>query len=358
MSDNPLLQLKGLGKVFPGGTVGLDNVDLDIRQGEFLSLLGPSGCGKTTTLRVIAGFEQPTSGEVLLDGKDITGLRPYDRPVNTVFQDYALFPHMNVAENIGFGLSLRGMTGSQQRIKIANALEMVGLQDKIDARVQALSGGQRQRVALARAIVLEPRVLLLDEPLSALDAHLREQMQMELKRLQSSLGTTFIMVTHDQTEALSISDRIVVMHKGIIEQVATPAELYDTPKTRFVAGFIGTMNLLQARYLGAQNGLLRFSAGSLPLSLPASTEFSGAEGQIVTAGVRPEDLEISTRTDDIPAVVQSTIFHGRSLRLQVKTESGDVLLLDMARTNDAIKHKAGDLVHIAMRPGTRFSVLA
>ncbi|RVA69098.1 ATP-binding cassette domain-containing protein, partial [Mesorhizobium sp. M7A.F.Ca.AU.001.01.1.1] len=227
MAPDPLVRLQAVSKIFPGGIVGLDAVDLDIISGEFITLLGPSGCGKTTSLRVIAGFESPSSGKVLLDGRDITALRPFDRPVNTVFQDYALFPHMNVAENVGFGLSLRKLSGAEQAKRTGEALDMVGLADKLGARVSELSGGQRQRVALARAIVCEPRVLLLDEPLSALDAHLREQMQVELKRLQSRLGTTFVMVTHDQTEALSISDRIVVMNKGRIEQIAPPATLYD-----------------------------------------------------------------------------------------------------------------------------------
>ncbi|RUX15484.1 ATP-binding cassette domain-containing protein, partial [Mesorhizobium sp. M2A.F.Ca.ET.042.01.1.1] len=227
MAPDALVRLEKVSKVFPGGVVGLDAVDLEIAPGEFLTLLGPSGCGKTTSLRVIAGFESPSSGSVLLEGRDITDLRPFDRPVNTVFQDYALFPHMDVAANVGFGLSLRKMSGAEQAKRVREALDMVGLADKLRARVSELSGGQRQRVALARAIVCEPRVLLLDEPLSALDAHLREQMQVELKRLQSRLGTTFVMVTHDQTEALSISDRIVVMNKGRIEQIAPPATLYD-----------------------------------------------------------------------------------------------------------------------------------
>ena len=257
MAPDPLVRLQAVSKVFPGGIVGLDAVDLDIMSGEFITLLGPSGCGKTTSLRVIAGFESPSSGKVLLDGRDITALRPFDRPVNTVFQDYALFPHMNVAENVGFGLSLRKLSGAEQAKRAGEALDMVGLADKLRARVSELSGGQRQRVALARAIVCEPRVLLLDEPLSALDAHLREQMQVELKRLQSRLGTTFVMVTHDQTEALSISDRIVVMNKGRIEQIAPPATLYDRPATKFVASFIGTINLLQSRFVGRDGGRLR-----------------------------------------------------------------------------------------------------
>ncbi len=233
-------------------------------------MLGPSGCGKTTSLRVIAGFESPSDGRVLLAGADITGLRPFDRPVNTVFQDYALFPHMDVSANVGFGLSVRGISAADRRKRVADALDMVGLADKIAARVSELSGGQRQRVALARAIVCEPRVLLLDEPLSALDAHLRQQMQVELKRLQSQLGTTFVMVTHDQTEALSISDRIVVMNKGRIEQVAAPATLYDQPLTRFVASFIGTMNILDARLVECSDARCRLAVGDLMLETGAN----------------------------------------------------------------------------------------
>ena len=278
MAPDPLVRLDAVSKIFPGGIVGLDAVDLDIARGEFLTLLGPSGCGKTTSLRVIAGFESPSSGKVLLEGRDITALRPFDRPVNTVFQDYALFPHMNVAENVGFGLSLRKLSGTEQAKRVGEALDMVGLAEKLDARVSELSGGQRQRVALARAIVCEPRVLLLDEPLSALDAHLREQMQVELKRLQSRLGTTFVMVTHDQTEALSISDRIVVMNKGRIEQIAPPATLYDRPATKFVASFIGTMNLLQSRFVGRDGDRLRFAAGALPLEAVSETGEAPGEG--------------------------------------------------------------------------------
>ena len=225
MTGNPLLSLRKVSKDFGNGVFGLQDIDLDIAEGEFVSLVGPSGCGKTTTLRVIAGFEKPTSGQVLLQGQEMGPLPPNRRPVNTVFQDYAVFPHMNVAENVGFGLSVRGTRKPDLHRRVAEALELVGLADKAQRPVSALSGGQRQRVALARAIICRPKVLLLDEPLSALDASLREHMQNELKNLQSRLGTTFIMVTHDQTEALSISDRIAVMNGGRIEQVATPAEL-------------------------------------------------------------------------------------------------------------------------------------
>jgi spermidine/putrescine transport system ATP-binding protein len=335
----PLLRLAGVRKQFPGGVVGLDSIDLDIEPGEFLSLLGPSGCGKTTTLRVIAGFESPTDGRLELDGRDITALRPYDRPVNTVFQDYALFPHMNVAENIEFGLSLRKMPAAERGKRVADALDMVGLGDKIKARVSELSGGQRQRVALARAIVCEPRVLLLDEPLSALDAHLREQMQVELKRLQSRLGTTFVMVTHDQTEAMSISDRIVVMNRGRIEQTASPAELYDRPKTRFVAGFIGTMNLLPVGSLGLQ-GLLDKAGGA-------------KAGQGLLIGIRPEDFTVffEANAETMPARVQSVVFHGKTLRLHAEAGAGTDIVIDLPRQGENAAPAAGTILHIGLRPG-------
>jgi spermidine/putrescine transport system ATP-binding protein len=347
MAPDPLLRLEGVSKVFPGGIVGLDAVDLDIGQGEFLSLLGPSGCGKTTSLRVVAGFEQPSSGRVLLDGRDITGLRPYDRPVNTVFQDYALFPHMDVAENVGFGLSLRRQGSAETGRKVRAALDLVGLADKIEARVSALSGGQRQRVALARAIVCEPRVLLLDEPLSALDAHLREQMQVELKRLQAQLGTTFIMVTHDQTEALSISDRIVVMNRGRIEQIASPAELYDTPATRFVASFIGTMNVLECRLITRRPGIVVVAAG--PLSFEAAAGDAAPGGGGITVGVRPEDVLIDP--DGAPARVVGTVFHGRILRTHAALPDGTALTIDTPRSDLSVTHAAGETIHLRVRPG-------
>jgi spermidine/putrescine transport system ATP-binding protein len=348
MAPDPLLRLEGVSKVFPGGIVGLDAVDLDISQGEFLSLLGPSGCGKTTSLRVVAGFEQPSAGRVLLDGRDITGLRPYDRPVNTVFQDYALFPHMDVAENVGFGLSLRRLGSAETGRKVRAALDLVGLADKIEARVSALSGGQRQRVALARAIVCEPRVLLLDEPLSALDAHLREQMQVELKRLQAQLGTTFIMVTHDQTEALSISDRIVVMNRGRIEQIASPAELYDTPATRFVASFIGTMNVLECRLVERRPGAVVAAAGPLSFEAVASAADTAPGGGDVTIGIRPEDVLIDP--GGAPARVVGTVFHGRILRTHAELPDGTALTIDTPRSELSASHLAGETIHLRIRP--------
>ncbi|BCG81692.1 ABC transporter ATP-binding protein [Mesorhizobium sp. 113-3-3] len=360
MAPDPLVRLQSVSKIFPGGIVGLDAVDLDIVSGEFITLLGPSGCGKTTSLRVIAGFESPSSGKVLLDGRDITALRPFDRPVNTVFQDYALFPHMDVAENVGFGLSLRKLTGAEQAKRVGEALDMVGLADKLRARVLELSGGQRQRVALARAIVCEPRVLLLDEPLSALDAHLREQMQVELKRLQSRLGTTFVMVTHDQTEALSISDRIVVMNKGRIEQIAPPATLYDRPATTFVASFIGTMNLLQSRFVGRDGDRLRFAAGALPLEAVSETGQSPGEGEMRTIGVRPEDLLAATEAapGTAPARVNSIVFHGRTLRLHAELGQGLPVVIDAPRQAEGFQFSVGDVAHISLRRGANCPMLA
>ncbi|MBZ9883320.1 ABC transporter ATP-binding protein [Mesorhizobium sp. CA10] len=360
MAPDALVRLQKVSKVFPGGIVGLDNVDLDIAPGEFLTLLGPSGCGKTTSLRVIAGFESPTSGDVLLDGRDITGLRPFDRPVNTVFQDYALFPHMDVAANVGFGLSLRKLTGAEQAKRVREALDMVGLADKLRARVSELSGGQRQRVALARAIVCEPRVLLLDEPLSALDAHLREQMQVELKRLQSRLGTTFVMVTHDQTEALSISDRIVVMNKGRIEQIAPPATLYDRPATRFVASFIGTMNLLQSRFLGRDGERLRFAAGDLPLEAISDGGETPAAGDTRTIGVRPEDLQVVGEAGEgtAPARVSGVVFHGRTLRLHAELGQGTAIVIDAPRRADGTQFSVGDVAHVSLRRGANCPMLS
>jgi putative spermidine/putrescine transport system ATP-binding protein len=240
----PDIALIGLRKTF-GDVVAVDDIDLEIAHGEFFTMLGPSGSGKTTTLRLIAGFEQPDAGRVELAGRDVSGLPPYERDVNTVFQDYALFPHMTVAENVEYGLRVKRVGRAERRRRAQEALEMVDLGAFGGRKPTQLSGGQRQRVALARAIVNSPRVLLLDEPLGALDLKLRERMQMELGRIHEQLGITFIYVTHDQDEALTMSDRIAVFNDGGIEQVATPAELYEHPASEFVAGFVGTSNVLE-----------------------------------------------------------------------------------------------------------------
>jgi putative spermidine/putrescine transport system ATP-binding protein len=239
----PAIRLEGVEKRY-GDVVAVDGVDLDVRDGEFFSMLGPSGSGKTTTLRMIAGFELPTAGRVLLHGRDVTDVPPFDRDVNTVFQDYALFPHLSVADNVAYGLMVRKVPKSERARRVADALRMVRLEGYDRRKPAQLSGGQRQRVALARALVNRPRVLLLDEPLGALDLKLREEMQIELKAIQQQVGITFIYVTHDQEEALTMSDRLAVFNAGRIEQLGSPAEVYERPKTRFVAGFVGTSNLL------------------------------------------------------------------------------------------------------------------
>ena len=246
-ADAPAIMLSGLRKTFGSGSSAVhavDGLDLEIADGEFFSLLGPSGSGKTTVLRLIAGFELPSSGRIVLGGQDVTRLAPFRRDVNTVFQDYALFPHLSVFDNVAYGLRVKGVRGAERKARTIEALDTVRLEGFGDRRPGQLSGGQRQRVALARALVNRPRVLLLDEPLGALDLKLREQMQVELKAIQAQVGITFVFVTHDQEEALTMSDRVAVFNRGRIEQVDTPSAIYERPSTSFVAGFVGTSNLL------------------------------------------------------------------------------------------------------------------
>ncbi|MGZ5331979.1 MAG: ABC transporter ATP-binding protein [Solirubrobacterales bacterium] len=270
----PDIRLSGVSKRY-GAVVAVATVDLEIARGEFFTLLGPSGSGKTTTLRMIAGFEEPDSGTVELGGRDVTALAPYDREVNTVFQDYALFPHMTVAENVEYGLRVRGVAKGKRRERGAESLEMVRLGGYGGRKPGELSGGQRQRVALARAIVNRPRVLLLDEPLGALDLKLREQMQVELKTIQQEVGITFVYVTHDQEEALTMSDRIAVFNDGLIEQVGAPAEIYERPDNAFVAGFVGVSNLLE-------RGGKRFTVR--PEKITIFENGAGPEGMHVESG--------------------------------------------------------------------------
>ncbi len=308
-ANTPAIQLVGLHKAFGSGdhtVVAVDSVDLTIAGGEFFSLLGPSGSGKTTVLRMIAGFETPTSGAVLLDGHDVTHRAPYDRNVNTVFQDYALFPHMTVVQNVEYGLKVKhvGKTERQQRAK--EALDNVRLGDFARRKPSQLSGGQRQRVALARALVNRPKVLLLDEPLGALDLKLREEMQVELKAIQRDVGITFVFVTHDQGEALSMSNRVAVFNHGRIEQVGTPLEIYDQPATEFVAGFVGTTNVLSAQ-LSSQ--LL---------------------GTAEVHSIRPERIRIVERVtgDDISIIgtVSDVQYLGADSRIRVDLADGSSLL--------------------------------
>ena len=294
------LELKEIKKSFTEGEAVLDNISLEISKGEFITLLGSSGCGKTTTLRIIAGLEQPDAGSVWLDGREVTGLEPNQRDVNTVFQNYALFPHMNVAENIGYGLKLKKVPKSEIRKKVSQMLELVQLEGYEKRKPSELSGGQKQRVAIARALVNNPKVLLLDEPLGALDLQLRRAMQIELKHLQKKLGITFIYITHDQEEAINMSDRIAVMRDGRIEQIGTPDEIYNHPKTSYVATFVGNANILHgvAESIQGENAIVKIGNDKVIVKLETSqqnTEDTGAKqhlaaGENVTLAVRSENI--------------------------------------------------------------------
>ena len=279
-SSVPAVKLENLERTY-GDVVAVAGINLEIADGEFFSMLGPSGSGKTTTLRLIAGFELPTGGRVLLHGQDVTGIPPFDRDVNTVFQDYALFPHMTVGENVAYGLEVRKVAKTEREARVAEAMRMVRLEGLERRRPNQLSGGQRQRVALARALINRPKVLLLDEPLGALDLKLREQMQIELKEIQAQVGITFIYVTHDQEEALTMSNRLAVFNRGTIEQVGTPADVYEHPATTFVAGFVGTSNLLKdgtARAVIGRVGIFTVRPEKIriadPSEVPADDEHS------------------------------------------------------------------------------------
>ena len=291
------LELKEIKKSFTEGEAVLDNISLEISKGEFITLLGSSGCGKTTTLRIIAGLEQPDAGSVWLDGREVTGLEPNQRDVNTVFQNYALFPHMNVAENIGYGLKLKKVPKSEIRKKVSQMLELVQLEGYEKRKPSELSGGQKQRVAIARALVNNPKVLLLDEPLGALDLQLRRAMQIELKHLQKKLGITFIYITHDQEEAINMSDRIAVMRDGRIEQIGTPDEIYNHPKTSYVATFVGNANILHgvAESIQGENAIVKIGNDRVIVKLETSQQDTGAK-QHLTAG---ENVTLAVRSENI-----------------------------------------------------------
>jgi spermidine/putrescine transport system ATP-binding protein len=326
----PVISLVDVSKRF-GSFVAVERANFDIRRGEFFSMLGPSGCGKTTMLRMIAGFEDVTSGSIRLDGADVSRVPPYRRNVNTVFQHYALFPHMTVFDNVGFGPNTKGLDREEVRKRVQHMLDVVRLGDFAQRRPHQLSGGQRQRVALARALVNYPSALLLDEPLSALDLKLRQAMQIELKRIQREVGITFIFVTHDQEEALTMSDRIAVMNHGRVEQVGTPEEIYHRPSTVFVAGFIGTANLLPGTVTEARAGSVgvRLAGGGHVEAKPGPVSF--APGDAVYVMVRPERVHL--RLDDPGAAASclhvtlvEMVFQGPVIRCLLKDASGNDLL--------------------------------
>jgi spermidine/putrescine transport system ATP-binding protein len=331
LADIAAVEARGVTKIFGAAQEivrALDDVSVAIRQNEFFTLLGPSGCGKTTLLRLIAGFEEPTSGEILLKGKPVEHLPPYRRAVNTVFQSYALFPHMTVAQNIAFGLEMRGMAKEKIGSLVEEMLGLVKMPGLAGRKPAQLSGGQQQRVALARALANHPEVLLLDEPLSALDLKLRQEMRSELKNLQKKTGITFIFVTHDQAEALTMSDRIAVMSKGRIQQLGSPLDIYEKPVNRFVADFIGDTNFLDAMVVGKEDGLFRCrGAGNLDFLASATAEV--APGAKVTLAIRPEKIILKPAGKG--GVVAQTIYLGTDTNY-------DVRLPDESRLNVRVQN--------------------
>jgi spermidine/putrescine ABC transporter ATP-binding subunit len=331
MGATPDVVLRGVTKRF-GDLVAVDDVDLEVHPGEFLALLGPSGCGKTTTLRMIAGFDEPSEGEIEIGGRSAVGIPPNKRDVNTVFQAYALFPHLTVLDNVAYGLKQRKV-GKQDRYRQAQeALELVRLTGREQAKPAQLSGGMQQRVALARALVMNPKVLLLDEPLGALDQKLRKAMQVELKRIQRDVGITFIVVTHDQEEAMAMADRIAVMDAGRIDQLAAPSEIYDRPATPFVADFIGDMNHLEgtlerdAENLVASVGTARFGIGRVVEE--------AAVGDRVRLGLRPEEVHANTRGEGTPATCQTAMVLGHNLQIVAVLDTGEELVARQRRAGD------------------------
>jgi spermidine/putrescine transport system ATP-binding protein len=347
-----------------GDIVAVDHIDLEVQDGEFFSLLGPSGCGKTTTLRMIGGFEQPTSGLIELQGRDVTWLPPYQRNVNTVFQNYALFPHLTIFENVAFGLRRRGVKVSEIKARVTEMLGLVELPGYDKRKPSQLSGGQAQRVALARALINRPAVLLLDEPLGALDLKLRKQMQVELKRIQQEVGITFVYVTHDQEEAMTMSDRIAVMNHGRYEQLGDPESLYERPMTRFVAGFLGVSNLLSGRLTGTADA---YATCALPDATTIRVPRSMTNGhEAIELGVRPEKIRLHRVEDDVPGsqnqligTVLDASYLGVSTQYIVEGRGGVRLTVyeqNVERTVHGSLHRPGEDVKLVWSPDHTFVV--
>lgn len=353
MENNIVVKLVDVEKNYGDNRI-VKKINLDVREGEFLTLLGPSGCGKTTTLRMIAGFESVTDGTILMQGEDVKDKKPNERDVNTVFQNYALFPHMNIKNNISFGLVEKKMPKSEINQRVSEMLKLVRLEGMEHRMPSQLSGGQKQRVAIARALVNRPKVLLLDEPLGALDLKLRKQMQSELKHLQQKLGITFIYVTHDQEEALTMSDRIAVMNDGVIEQIGTPREVYDTPKTKFVADFIGESNIIEGYSQSCEDGLMRiiFESGK------AVVHDKGINvDEMLYICIRPENLRVTreaVKGFSIRGRIKEHIFTGASTKIIIELLNGQEL--KAARTPDSELFEIGERVNVSWTPA-RASVL-
>ena len=355
MTSDPVIRISQVTKRFGSDVVAVDDVSIDIQEGEFFALLGPSGCGKTTLLRMIAGFEVQTEGVIAIAGEDMTEVPPNKRPVNMVFQSYAVFPHMTVADNVAYGLKMDGVTKADAAGRVEEALSLVQLGGYGERMPDQLSGGQRQRVALARALVKRPKVLLLDEPLSALDAKLREAMQLELRNLQTTVGITFIMVTHDQDEALSMADRVAVMENGRVRQLAPPRDLYEFPTNRFVADFIGKMNLFEGTVKSSSGGTLTVEIDGIG---DVSLQQDGPSGGTVGIAIRPEKVSVSSdKPEDgsliaLSAKVQQVAYHGNESHVFVTTEQGkrlSVTVQNQTRTREAIM-AAGEGCWVSWRP--------
>ncbi len=328
------LRLEGLVKRY-GDFTAVDNVELSVEKGEFVSLLGPSGCGKTTTLQMIAGFEVPTQGRVIIDGKDMTDVKASQRGIGIVFQSYALFPHMPVAANVSFGLEMRKVSKEERKRRVMQTLELVHLQDFAQRFPRELSGGQRQRVALARALVIEPEVLLLDEPLSALDAKIREDMQIELRSIQQKVGTTTILVTHDQSEAMSMSDRVAVMNEGRLVQVGAPYDAYEFPEDLFVSNFLGKTNLLEGKVTARNGGEVKVRIGEAELE---ARDVDGSIDGRVNVSVRPEKLHLTTPQDGaLQGRVLTRIFLGNHWVYQVQSPIGRLLVTQQNTGQDSAR---------------------
>jgi spermidine/putrescine transport system ATP-binding protein len=361
-----VLELRAVSKRY-GDILAVDGICLAVKRGEFLTLLGPSGCGKTTVLRLLAGFETPSAGEILLEGRSMTGVPPERRAINTVFQSYALFPHMNVFDNVAFGLRMRGVGAREIRRRVEEALQLVHMEEFAARMVDRLSGGQQQRVAIARAVVNKPVVLLLDEPLSALDYRLRRRMQLELKHLQRSLGITFILVTHDQEEAFSMSDRVAVMNQGRVEQLDTPTAVYENPANLFVARFVGEINVLPAEVVACSGEVtqVRVEGRIISLRTPQPTWTVGDEVHVL---LRPEDLRVETVRDlnedpelresfgRVPAflgVVEETVYKGATYDVVLRLDSGTVLTATefFNEDDETVYFRAGDRVAVTWVQG-------
>jgi spermidine/putrescine transport system ATP-binding protein len=342
------VRIVGLVKRFDS-LVAVDGISLEIPRGSFFALLGPSGCGKTTTLRMIGGFEEPTEGEIYLGEQEVVGLPPYKRDVNTVFQSYALFPHMSIYDNVAFGLERRRVPKQEIKGRVAEMLELVGLAERARVKPRQLSGGQQQRVALARALINNPRVLLLDEPLGALDLKLRKQMQLELKRIQHEIGITFVHVTHDQDEAMTMADQIAVMNRGRIEQLGAPTELYERPATAFVAGFLGKSNLLPGQIVNG--GVVRLTDGT-----DVRVDLAGRSGE-VAVGVRPEKVRLGEGgVNRLEGRVHETAYVGVATEIVVKTTAGEVTVFHQnAEAGGAIPAQ-GSQVTVSWSPEATFVV--